>query len=335
MHPPKFLLASLVAFALVLGAFSARAEPVKLRLAWVIVPYEVAPVLFAKRDVMVNIGKTYDIELVHFASSPAMISAYATGDLDIATLSTFALSNTIENAVPDTKIIFDEYQDGVKGYYSGKFVVLKDGPIKSIADLKGGVTVAMGIGSSGDMAIRVMLRKHGLEEKRDYTMLEATPVNMLSMLKENKAQLMLTAGPTARDPAVVAETRVLFDRRQALDGPSAETLYVVRQSVLDKERAPIVDMLEDYLRALRWFTDPANHAEAIQLVSDFTKIPADQLQWMFTSDDEYRDPNGIPNVEAVQRGINELKAFSVLKTGLDIKDHVDLSLAKEAASRIK
>ncbi len=277
--PRKFLgLTGFAAGAIALvTVFAANAEPVKLKLAWVIVPYEVSPVLFMKRDVMAHVGKTYDVELVHFASSPAMISAYASGDLDIATLSTFAFSNTIRSAAPGTKIVFDEYQDGVKGYYSGKYVVAKDRPIRTIDDMKGKVAVAMGIGSSGDMAIRVMLRKSGLEAPRDYTMLEAAPQNMLAMLEQGEVQLMQTAGPTARDPRVLAATRVLFDKREALGGPSAETLYVVRQSVLDQKRAAIVDLLEDYLRALRWFTTPANHAAAIQLVSDFTKIPVEQF----------------------------------------------------------
>ncbi len=52
---------------------------------------------------------------------------------------------------------------------------------------------------------------------------------------------------------------------------------------------------------------------------------------MFTHDDEYRDPNGLPNIEAVQRGVNDLKAFSVIKTDIDVNKYVNLSLEKEAA----
>ena len=40
-------------------------------------------------------------------------------------------------------------------------------------DLKGKVIATPGAGGARDIAMRVMLRRQGFEEKRDYTMIEA------------------------------------------------------------------------------------------------------------------------------------------------------------------
>ena len=70
-------------------------------------------------------------------------------------------------------MISDEFQDGVPGHYSNEFFVLNDGPIKKVEDLKGKVVATNAAGSAVDIASRAMLRKHGLEDKRDYTIIEA------------------------------------------------------------------------------------------------------------------------------------------------------------------
>ena len=312
------------------------AEPVKLRVVWYVVPFAVTPVLFMKPELMTHVGKTYNIELVHLASGSSFPTALAAGEVDIGPISALPMATSIQNAhMDDLRLIADEYEDGVEGWYSGQFVVLKDSPIQKIEDLKGKVVANLGVGSSGDMAMRFMLRQHGLEAKRDYTTLEASPGNMPAMLLANKVELINTTGLTSRAQNVIDNTRVLFDRRQAFGGPTQEATVVSRAGFLEKNRAAVVDYLEDYFRAMRWFYDPKNHDEAIKTVSAFNKAPEKQFDWMFTSGDEYRDPNGMPNMQGLQKSIDVLAEFGLIKTGLDISKYTDFSLVKEATARIK
>ena len=51
--------------------------------------------------------------------------------------------------------------------------MLKDSTIHKIEDLKSKVIATNAAGSAIDIAMRAMLRKHGLEANRDYTMVEA------------------------------------------------------------------------------------------------------------------------------------------------------------------
>jgi sulfonate transport system substrate-binding protein len=329
--------AACVAGCLAVLATSTRAEPVKLRVSWVSVPFEVFPVLFEKPELMKHLGQSYSFEAVHYNSSSAMLASIASGDIDISEQTTFITGAAIENAkLTDIRIVSDEYQDGVPGHFSNGFIVSNDGPIKTIQDLKGKPVASLGIGSSADTAIRVMLRKNHLEDKRDYVVLEGAPQNMVAMLDEGKAALVSTVGMTGHDPVLLSRAHVLFNRRDAFGGATQESVLVARAGFIEKNRAAIVDFFEDYLRGLRWFSAPANHAAAIAAVAAYTKIPADKLdRWMFTDDDEYRDLNGLPNIGSVQQTLDALKDFGMLKTKIDIGQFVDLSMVKEAGQRLK
>ena len=89
----------------------------------------------------------------------------------------------------DLRIIGDEFQDGVPGYYSQEYMVLKDGPIQKVEDLKGKVVATNAAGSAVDVAMKAMLHKHGLEPNRDYTVVEAPFPAMKAMLAEKKVDL--------------------------------------------------------------------------------------------------------------------------------------------------
>jgi len=75
------------AAALSLAALpSFAAEPLKIRLSWVVTPPVLNPVLFAAPGVIRHHGISYTVESLHFQGTPPMITALATGDLDIGTL---------------------------------------------------------------------------------------------------------------------------------------------------------------------------------------------------------------------------------------------------------
>src|SRR3954454_10592398 len=161
MRSLKFALTTMV-LAASLGA--ARAEPVKIRMAWVAPVSNWASIVLEKKDLAKHLGKSYTVESVRFAGTPPMMTALAAGELEIANLaySTFPLA--VQNAnLDDLRVIADEFQDGVTGYATNEWAVLKDGPIQKVEDLKGKIVATNSIGSAVDIGSRAMLRKHGLE----------------------------------------------------------------------------------------------------------------------------------------------------------------------------
>ena len=167
------------------------AEPYHLRIGWVVTPADLVTLMFVKPGLAPHAGKTYIPELTHFVGTPTEMTALATGELDCAALaySTFALG--IQNAgISHLRVIADEFQDGVPGYHTNAFVVRKDSPIKTVDGLKGKILATNQAGSAIDMALRAMLAKHHLQDKRDLTIIEVRFPDQKVMLKEGKVDLI-------------------------------------------------------------------------------------------------------------------------------------------------
>jgi sulfonate transport system substrate-binding protein len=327
----------LLAAVLIIAASHARAaDPVPIRIGWVVTPPELQPVLFAHPEVTRHLGKSYAMEAIHFKSTPVMITALAAGEIDIAALTFASFGTAIVNArMDDLRIIADEFQDGVEGYFTEPYLVRRDSGINSVADLKGKVIATNGIGSGVDMAMRAMLRRHHLEDKHDYSVVEVQFPNMKAVLMERKVDMIVVPAAFAHDPELDKAARVLFTQREAM-GPTQFALWTARTPFLDKNRGAVVDFLEDALRALRWYLEPANHAAAVSIVADFTHLPPARFEgWLLTHKDQYRDPEGLPNLTALQANLNTQHELGFLKATVQVGDYIDLSLVKEAGARLR
>ena len=214
---------------IVFGAGLAQAEPLKIRGAWVAPVSNWASIWLEKKDLAKHFGQSYVFEPMHFAGTPPMVTAIANNEAEIGDLAFSTLPIAISNAgLDDIRVIADEFQDGAPGYRDDTYDVLADGPIKKIEDLKGKVVATNAIGSGVDVAMRAMLRKHGLEANRDYTIIEAPFPAMASMLAEKKVALIPAILPFALDPRVQDRAAAVYrprrDRRlsvRGLDGAQA------------------------------------------------------------------------------------------------------------------
>jgi NitT/TauT family transport system substrate-binding protein len=182
--------------------------------------------------------------------------------------------------------------------------------------------------------MRAMLRKHGLEPNRDYTIIEAPFPGMKSMLIEKKVDLIPAVLPFMLDPELKKNARSLFDMRAAI-GRSQFVMWSARKPFIDAHRAALVDFLEDSLRILHWYLDPKNHDAAAEIASQLTKQPPERFGWIFSKNDYYRDSNLMPDLDALQENVDMTHELGFAKASLDVKAHSDLSLIKEAASRLK
>ncbi|HEY6258042.1 MAG TPA: ABC transporter substrate-binding protein [Xanthobacteraceae bacterium] len=329
-------LATLCLCAAVVGMTPVRAqEPVKIRVSWVAPLANWGSILLEKKDLARHAGKSYVMEQVRYAGTPLMITAMANGELEIGSLAYSTLALAVQNAgLDDLRIIADEFQDGVAGYYSDEFMVLKDGPVQKVEDLKGKVVATNAVGSAVDVAMRAMLRKHGLEDKRDYTVVEAPFPTMRAMLAEKKVALIPAVLPFALDPELRKIAQPLFVQRDAI-GVTDMIVWAARKPFLDKNRAAMVDFMEDALRIVHWYLDGANHKEATEIAARVTKQPAAQFDWLFTKQDEYHDPGMMPDLKALQGNVDLTRDLGFVRSSLDVKKIADLSIVEEAAKRLK
>jgi NitT/TauT family transport system substrate-binding protein len=321
--------------AAVLAAGAAQADPVKIRLSYVIAPSDWAPLLPEKPDLLKHNGKSYQLEVVRVVGTPALVQAMANNEIEIGNHSYSSLGIAIQNAgMDDLRVISDQFQDGVPGKSTTQYYVLKDGPIQKVEDLKGKVVSSNAAGSAVDVAMRAMLKKHGLEDKRDYTFIEAALPAQKAMLLDKKSDLIPSVVPFQYDPELKAKGRILFTQRDIM-GVTQMIVYTARKSFIDKNRAAMVDFLEDTLRVVRWYLDPKNHDEAVAIASKLTKIPPDRFSWLFTDQDYARNGNLMPDLKALQANVDTTQQLGFIRAKLDVQKYTDLSLIQEAAARLK
>ena len=329
------LAAILLSAGLLAASTAQAADAVKIRLSYVVPVANWASMLVEKKDLAKNLGKSYQLEITRFAGTPPMITALAAGELEIANLTYPTLPIAIQNAgMDDLRIIADEFQDGNPGFYSNEFMVLADGPINRVEDLKGKAVATNAAGSAVDIAMRAMLRKHGLEDRRDYTIVEAPFPTMRAMLAEKKVDLVPAVLPFSTDPEFRKIGRPLFDTKDAI-GISQFSVWVARKSFIDKNRAVLADFMEDTVRIVRWYLDPANHKGAMEICARITKQPAERFAWVFTNKDNYRDPNMLPDLAALQRNVDLTRDLGFIKASFDVNKFADLSVVQDAAKRLK
>jgi sulfonate transport system substrate-binding protein len=320
----------------VCGAGTAQAQqPVKIRASWVAPVANWASILLEKKDLARHLGKSYVLEPTRYAGTPPMITALANNELEIANLAYSTLAIAVANAgMSDLRIIADEFRDGVEGYYSQEYMVLADGPIRKVEDLKGKVVATNAAGSAVDVATRAMLRKFGLEDKRDYTVVEAPFPTMRAMLAEKKVDIIPGVLPFSLDPELRRVARTLFVQRDAI-GVTQMIVWTARKPFIDRNRAALVDFMEDTLRIVRWYIDPANHKAATEIAGNVTRQPADRFYWLFTKQDTYHDPNMVPDLAALQRNVDMTRDLGFARSAVDVKQLADLSIVEEAARRLR
>ncbi|HEY5897883.1 MAG TPA: ABC transporter substrate-binding protein [Burkholderiales bacterium] len=331
---------TIVATALSIAAVAAFAQPVKIRAAFVVPVANWPSILFEKSGLAQHQGKSYTFEAVHFQGTPQMITALANNEIEVADLAFASLAIAVQNAgMDDLRVIADEFQDGVEGYYTDEFFVLKDSAVKTIKDLKGKVVATNVAGSAVDIIMRAALKKNGLDDRKDVSTIETAFPNMKPALISKKADAIPGVIPFSFDPELRAASRVLFTQKEIV-GTTQMIIWAARSGFIQKNRAAMVDFMEDSIRAARWFLDAKNHKEVVEIAARVSKRPAASFdKWLFVKagqqGDYYRDPNMLPDLKALQANIDLQHQLGLVKATIDVAKHSDLSLAKEAAKKVK
>ena len=108
-----------IALPLIAAAWAAgvaQAEPVKIRVSYVVAPSDWAPLLPEKPELLTHNGKSYQLEVVRVNGTPALVQAMANNEIEIGNHSYSSLGIAIQNAgMDDLRVISDQFQDGVPG----------------------------------------------------------------------------------------------------------------------------------------------------------------------------------------------------------------------------
>lgn len=310
-----------------------RAAPATIRYATGggIGPNEMETVIFLEwmqKNVLKGYGTDYTVDMTFTRGTPEAGTLLASGQADMATLS-FAVFATIalKNVVPSgLSIVSDNYQDGRAGFAQNTFFVLDNSGIKSTNDLKGKKVGVNAFGSAVDLALRVKLKKDGIDPRKDLSIVEIAFANQAAAIREKRIDCGILILPFMNAEIRKGDLRALFTGGDAF-GPYSVIFQVVTNQFLRENTPAVKAYLADYVRGLHWFYDPANRKKAIEITAAFTKSPAEVLNSYFmTERDYFRDHNACVSVETIQTPIDAMRNEGLLERPLAVADYLNTSL---------
>jgi NitT/TauT family transport system substrate-binding protein len=332
----RFFAGAAIALTAALLSMPASTEPIKIRIAWATAPGHITPLIpKVPMNVYRHYGKSYVVEPVFIAGSGPSLQALAVGEIELGGLSPQSVVLGLAEAKVPLKAIAQLLSSDMPGYGANGFWVRTDAGINKVEDLKGKKIGVNARGSSIDAAVRTMLTRHGLKDGDDYQIVEMRFPAQLAALESKRIDMGILLQPFNYAAEKKGGFKQLFTMGDAL-GPAETLSYVGKADWIDKNRAAIVDFLEDHMLMRRWLVDPKTRMDAVKVLAEVTKQPvANYTDWAFTQKDTgYRAPDLLIDPARFQKNVDDLKNIGVLPMSIPVAPHIDLSLAKAAAARV-
>jgi NitT/TauT family transport system substrate-binding protein len=268
-------------------------------------------------------------------SGPGM-TALAAGEIELAAQGAQTLTLLVTEAKLDVKAIAIQVSSGVPGYAATGFWVRK-GEINTIDEMRGKVLGVNARGSTPDSVYRLMLGKKGWKEGPDYQIAEVRFAAQLAALEQKRVDVAFLVQPFDLIARKDGKYDMLFTTADVL-GPTETLSYVGKADWIAKNRAALVDFLEDHIRMRHWMTstDPKVRAQVLKVTSELTKQPIENFEeWVYTTKDQYRALDLKIDVPRLQKNIDDIHQLGIVKQNIDVKNYVDMSLAEDAWKRFQ
>jgi len=298
-----------------------KAEVVKIRMGVNVSPHYYT--LFLERqDLLKNYGKTYQIEWYTFSGGGDAMPALAANKLDGSLMTPYPFANAILKAKLDLTAVNQLISFGEEGHYADQWVVRIDSGINSPKDLKGKVIGINAIGSTLDMGVRIVLNRYGYVAGKDYTIVEAKPPHIPSMVQDKKLDCGVTFQPFYTQAHLRGGIKDIADDITIYGEPVDYVFNVFQTDFIKKNPQVIRDFLEDYVLAIKWAR--ANRSEAARIFAKNWKLEEGlQQQIYMTKKDNYVRPNGKLIPAKVQRVMDVLFENGFLKEKFDVTPYID------------
>ena len=334
----------IVCAAALLGALAggvgpaSSAEPLKIRLQYSSLPGQFGPLVTGapkyKKDLYKFYGKSYVVEPIFMAGSGPALIALATKEIDIAGLSPQTLGAAVLEAKLDVRVFAQQLTTDMPGWAGTSFWVRK-AEIERVPDLKGKVIATNSLNTSVDATVRMHLETFGLKEGKDYQFVEVRFPAQLAALESKRVDMTILLAPWSfraeRNPTL----KPLFTSVEVV-GPSDNAAWASRTEWIKENRAALVDFLEDNMRLRRWMYDSTTRSDALKLVAEVTKQPIENFEsYVFTREDNYRDPHATIVVERFQNSLDILHKAGLLPARIDASIYIDTSLTEDAKARFE
>ena len=266
-------------------------------------------------------------ELVYFQAAQPVAVAIAAGEIDVgATGLTAGLYNIVAGG-EKVWVVADKGREW-PGYPLTALLVQKDGPIRSVRDLKGRKIGITQLGSTFHYMLGNLLEQEGLSLKD----VEPAPLRTLGAMAEalqaRRVDAILIPQPFAGDAVENGFGRILFWVGDKLPYQVAAIFYS-KAFAQDRERA--VAFMKGYVKAARLFFDAAlakkgGWEEIVGVTVRYTGATPEAIRVGFP----YQDRDGRLDVADIGRQLAWYHKAGMITAPLQVRDLVDTSFLEEA-----
>jgi ABC-type nitrate/sulfonate/bicarbonate transport system substrate-binding protein len=206
------------------------------------------------------------IEIVNTPNSTVLRNGLAKGDYHFGHAACDNAVAMVELAKADVILAM--------GGDNGLNRVIVQPEIKSYADLRGKTVVVDAPNTAFALLLYKVLKNAGLN-KGDYVAksVGGTPARLKAMT-EDKANAAGVMNPPSSFRATELGLKDMGSAARAIGAYQSDTLFVMRPWA-QANSDTVVRYIKAYVEGRRWLLNPANRAEAIQLLGDRLKITAD------------------------------------------------------------
>jgi NitT/TauT family transport system substrate-binding protein len=312
-------------------ATGVQAEPLRIKLQFAASSQFVPIIPTAPKELYKHWGKSYIVEPVFMAGAGPALTAYAAGELQLAALNPQTTANAVATAKLELTAIAQVLSTDVPGYSGGAFYCRDT--VRTVADARGKLIGINTRGSSPEAAARTFFARNGLGDS-DWQGVEMPFPASLAALDAKRVDCAVLVTPWNH----IADTqrpelKVLF-RNGDVFGSVESTSWFGKPDWIAKNRAALVDFLEDHIRMRRWCLDPKTQPEAVKLIAAHDKRKVEDVAYLFTNKDNFHHPDLMVDVARFQKNVDDLHKAGVTPHTIDAAKHIDMSLVREALARV-
>ena len=213
---------------------------------------------------MMGDNPQYNFTLV--AGNDAVAPALAKGEVDIACIAT-NLAATLYNRDIDITVL-------AANTLGVLYILEKGNTVTDVASLRGKTIYSMGQAANPEYILDHVLTQNGLDPDKDVNIQFMTPQEVIAKMKQSSDGVCMLAVPAATN-LLVGDTgiRQALDLSAEWDKVSDSSLVmgcvVVRNDFMEQHPELVEQFMTDYEASIAYMSDPANLAEAAELVAQY------------------------------------------------------------------
>ena len=215
--------------------------------------------------------------------------------------------------------------------YGSAMVVRKDGPVRSVSDLRGRVIGIPSRYSDERLLAYKALKHHGIEESQ-VRMVEMPPPDVTSAMEAGALDAFVMGEPYPSQAEMGGIGRVLFPAREYWPDYMS-CVVVVRQDVIDQRPQAVQVLVDGLARSGLWLDEDIEHREeAAEFVGRrYFRKPPELLRWSLTNPPERIEYRQLtprrPDFDMVRDLMFEL---GLIDRKIEFEDYVDVRFAEAA-----